>query len=172
MTTTLNVLVPVDASANSLQALRHAISEYRSNHDLRLVLLNVQAPLTRHASRFLSRSKRHAWHEQNADQALAPARKLLDDAGVPYQAQWTLGARAEEICNAARRLACHHIVMGTARKNSITRMLQDSTTNQVLQCTPVPVEVVAGSQVSKLERWGLPAGVGAGFMGLVYLALD
>ena len=172
MTQALTVLVPVDDSANSLLALRHAINEYRSNHDLKLVLLNVQAPLSRHAARFIARRDRDSWHRDNAERALAPAKKLLHDAGVPFHAQWLLGDRAEEICAAASRLACHHIVMGTARKNSLTRMLQDSTTNRVLENTPVPVEVIAGEQVSRLERWGVPAGVGAGLGTLVYLAID
>jgi hypothetical protein len=48
--------------------------------------------------------------------------------------------------------------MGTARKNSFTRMVEDSTTNRVLESTSVPVEVISGNAVSKWERWGLPAG--------------
>ena len=61
--------------------------------------------------------------------------------------------------------------MGTARKNSITRMLEDSATNKVLESTPVPVEVVSGDAVSKWERWGLPAGV-VGVGSLLVLAID
>ena len=61
--------------------------------------------------------------------------------------------------------------MGTARKNSITRMLEDSTTHRVLETTSVPVEVIAGDAVSKWERWGLPAGV-VGLGGLIVLAVD
>lgn len=167
----LNVLVPVDGSTNSLLALRHAINEYRANHDLVLVLLNVQPPLMRHAARFLGRSDRDAFHEQRAKDAMASASALLDEAEVPYSAHWRVGNRAQEICAAASRLQCHHIVMGTARKNSLTRMLQDSTTNHVLENTPVPVEVIAGKAVSRLERWGLPAGI-AGLGGLVWLAID
>ena len=53
--------------------------------------------------------------------------------------------------------ASHHIVMGTARKNSITRMLEDSVTHRVLETTPVPVEVIAGDAVSQLGALG-PAG--------------
>ena len=49
--------------------------------------------------------------------------------------------------------------MGTARQNSVTRMLEASVTSQVLETTPVPVEIVAGTAVSKWERWGLPAGL-------------
>ena len=76
-----------------------------------------------------------------------------------------------QICKSAERLGIHHIVMGTARKNSLTRLLEDSVTHRVLEITKVPVEVVTGDAVSKWERWGLPAGVlGAG--GLLVLAAD
>ena len=51
--------------------------------------------------------------------------------------------------------------MGTARKNSVTRMLEDSVANKVLEIAQVPVEVVAGRSISKLEQFGIPAGVGA-----------
>ena len=102
---------------------------------------------------------------------MSAAVALLIDAGVPYQKHWTTGARAEQICGAARRLGIHHIVMGTARKNSLTRMIEDSVTHRVLEMTSVPVEVVAGDAVSKWERWGLSAGV-VGLGGLLVLALD
>ena len=83
-----------------------------------------------------------------------------------------MGDRAEEICRAAQRLQCHHIVMGTARKNSLTRMLEDSVTNAVLEGATVPVEVVVGRQVSKLERWGVPTGVGLGLGSLLWMVAD
>ena len=79
------------------------------------------------------------------------------------------GRKAELIAETAGRLQCDHIVMGTARKNSLTRMLQDSVTNKVLELTRVPVEVVSGASISKLERYGLPAGIGA-IIGVMALA--
>jgi YjbE family integral membrane protein len=168
----LNVLVPVDASPNALLAVRHAVTEYRQNHELRLHLLNVQPRLSRHAARFLSGGDRNTWHQLQADAAMAPARELLDQAQVPYDTHWCIGHRADEICRSAQSLGAHHIVMGTARKNSLTRMVEDSTTAQVLDATPVPVEVVSGSSISRLERWGIPAGLGLGLSGLLWLALD
>ena len=167
----LNVLVPIDGSENSLNALRHAVGEYRRDHELKLNLLHVQPRLSRHISRFVSRSDRNAWHAERADAALTSARQLLRQAGVPYEEQWVMGDRAVEICQAALRLTCHHIVMGTARKNSLTRMLEDSVTNAVLQNATVPVEVVVGRSVSALERWGVPTGVGLGLTSLLYVAL-
>jgi YjbE family integral membrane protein len=167
----LKVLVPVDGSANALRAVHHAISEYRRHHELEVHLLNVQPRLSRHVARFVSRQNRDAWHHEQADAAMASARAALIQAGVPHHMHWAVGEQAEEICRSAQRLGVHHLVMGTARKNSLTRMLQDSVTNQVLEATPVPVEVVAGEAVSRWERWGLPVGV-LGIGGLLFLALD
>lgn len=167
----LKVLVPIDGSENSLHALRHAIAEYQRHHELELHLLNVQPQLSRHVARFVSRNDRDRWHDEQAAAALAPARRLLELAGVPHHLHWNIGNRAAQICATATRLGVHHIVMGTARRNSITRMLENSVTDQVLKATPVPVEVVAGNAVSKWESWGLPAGV-LGGVGLMLLAVD
>jgi hypothetical protein len=81
-----------------------------------------------------------------------------------------LGRKAEVIAETAQRLGCDHIVMATARKNSLTRMLEASVTNRVLELTTVPVEVIAGDAVSNLERYGIPTGVAA-FIGLMLFAV-
>lgn len=154
----LNVLVPIDGSPNALRAVRHAIAEFRRHHELKVHVLNVQPRLSRYVARFVARSDRDSWLLEQATADLAGAVALLDAAGVPHEAHWSAGDRAEEICRAAERLGAHHIVMATARKNSLTRMLEDSVTHKVLETTPVPVEVVTGDAVSKWERWGLPAG--------------
>ena len=168
----LKVLVPVDGSPNALRAVRNAINEYQRHHELELHLLNVQPRLSHHIARLISRQDREAWLQDRAEAAMSSARAELQQAGVPCETHWAVGDRAAEICRAAVRLGVHHIVMGTARKNSLTRMLEDSVTNRVLEATPVPVEVVAGGTVSKWESWGLPAAaVGAGG-GLLFLALD
>ena len=52
------------------------------------------------------------------------------------------------------------MVMSTARKNSLTRLLEESVSHRVIETAPMPVQIVAGEAVSKLKRYG-PAGVGA-----------
>jgi YjbE family integral membrane protein len=168
----LNVLVPIDGSDNGLNALRHAIDEYRRDHALTLQLLHVQPRLSRHIARFVRRSDRDAWHRERADAALAPARELLQRAGVPYEARWVLGERADEILSAAQSLRCHHIVIGTARRHSLTRMLEDSVTNELLERATVPVEVVVGRDVSRAERWGWRASAGVGIGLLAFAVID
>jgi len=165
------ILVPVDGSRNAEFAVRHVIAEFMKDSDKEIHLLNVQPPLSQHVAQFVSRRNRDDWHRDQAEKALAPARRLLEQHGVPHASSYKLGERAHVIADEARRLRCHHIVMSTARKNSLTRMLQDSTTNKVLERTSVPVELIAGDSVSRLERWGVPAGAGALFA-LLIAAVD
>lgn len=165
------ILLPVDGSPNALRAVRHVINQYMSNHEMELHLLHVRTPLTQHAARFLSRKTRKDFHRDEADKALASAREMLKRFGVPFAEHVELGERAETITRAAERLGVGQIVMGTARKNSLTRLIEDSVTNRVLELTSVPVQVVAGESVSRLERFGVPAGVAAA-LALVVIAVD
>ena len=165
----LNVLVPVDGSPNSLHAVRHVISEFGKQRGMLVHLLNVQAPFSRHIAQFASRKSRELFHRDAAETALRPVRSMLDAAGVSHTVHLKVGRKAEVIVETARHLGCDHIVMSTARKNSLTRMLEASVTNRVLELTTVPVAVIAGDAVSKIERYGIPAGVG-GALGLLLLA--
>ena len=165
----LNVLVPVDGSRNSQHAVRHLINEVAKNPAMEVHLLNVQMRFSRHIAQFLSRNNIDSFHRDEAEKALRPVRRMLENAGVPYTAHIEVGRKAEAIVESARRLRCDHIVMSTARKNSLTRMLEASVTNRVLELTTVPVTVIAGDAVSKLERYGVPAGIG-GALGLLLLA--
>lgn len=165
------ILVPVDDSRNAQFAVRHVITQFMQDSAREVHLLNVQAPLTLHAARFASRRDRDDWHRAAAERALAPARALLEQHGVPHSVHYKTGERASVIVAEARRLRCHRIVLGTSRKNSLARLVEDSTTNKVLERTTVPVEVIAGESVPMLERWGIPAGVGAA-IALLALAVD
>ncbi len=163
------VLVPVDGSHNAQEAVRHVVNEFMRDTSLEVHLLNVQMPLSRHVGRFVSRRDASAYHREQTEKALAPARTLLNRHEVPYVTHSAVGERATLIVDTARRLRCSHIVMGTARKNSLTRMLEDSVTNQVLEKTSVPVEVIAGDSVSRLERLAVPVGIGAAIVLLLLL---
>jgi YjbE family integral membrane protein len=164
------VLIPVDGSRNSHHAVRHVIQEFRKNNRLEVHLLNVQTPLSKHVAQFVSRKNRDDYHRDEAAKALRSICRVLDGAAMPYTTHIEVGRKAEAIAATAKRLGCDHIVMSTARKNSLTRMLESSVTNRVLELTTVPVEVIAGSAVSSFERYGIPAGVAAA-LGLMLFAV-
>ena len=162
------VLVPVDGSRNSHFAVRHVINRFRNNAEMEIHLLNIQAPFSMHIASFASRQNRDAYHRDEAEKTLLPIRQMLDKQGVPYTVHIEVGDKASLIAELARRLRCDHIVMSTARKSTLTRMVEDSVTNKVLELTSVPVEVIAGDAMSKAERYGIPAGIGAA-LALVFL---
>ena len=155
------VLVPIGPARNVTFAIRRIVNEYRRNPQIEIHLLNVQTPFSRHVAQWVSGRERADFHRERGEMSLAPARELLDRQRIPYTVHVRTGDRAAIIAAEAKRLDCDHIVMCTARKNSFTRMLEDSTTNRVLELTTVPVELVAGDEISKLERFGVPAGLGA-----------
>ena len=163
------VLVPVSDLPNSHHAVRRVIEEYLGNPSIDVHLLNVRKPLSSRVSRFVRKTLRDDYHRERAELALAPACKLLDLHKVPYRVHIRVGDAAELIAEQARLLECDRIIMSTARKGSITRILEDSTTERVLKVTPVPVELVVGDAISKLERYGVPAAIGAALLGLVAL---
>jgi YjbE family integral membrane protein len=168
----LRVLVPVDDSPNARHAVDHVVGEHRKQPGFEVHLLNVQTPFSRHVSQFAARTDRDAQHREQAEATLAPLRSMLQSANIPYVEHMVVGPRAETIAAEAKRLNADHIVIATARKNSLTRMLEASVTNRVLDLTSVPVEVVVGGSVSKLERWGVPAVLVVVLALLAYLALD
>jgi len=171
-TTMDKVLLPVDGSRNGQHAARHVLHAFKTNPALEVHLLNVQTPLSRHVAQFVSRKSRDDYHRDEANKALRGVRRTLDGAHLPYTIHVAVGNKAEAITETARRLGCDHIVMGTARKNSLTRMLESSTTNRVLELTTVPVEVIAGDAVSGLERIGIPLGLAAALGWLLYALAD
>jgi len=167
----LKVLVPVDGSSSSQYGIRHVVREFMRNKDMEIHVLNVQTPFSRQVARYTSRGARKAFHLEQAEKALAPARKVLDRYGIPYIVHADVGNVADCIADTARQLHCDRIVMSTARKSSLVRLVQNSVTNPVLERTTVPVEVIVGDAVPGLERMGIPAGVGAGLL-VLGMAVD
>jgi YjbE family integral membrane protein len=155
------ILLPVDGSSNSLKAVRHAVNRSVSGEALELHLLHVREPFSQHIARFARRRDRMGYHRDQAEKALEPARKLLAQFDIPYCSHVQLGNRAETIVRFADKLGAAEVLIGTARKHSITRILEDSTTFKVLESSSVPVGVVAGDAISPLERYGAPVTVAA-----------
>ena len=160
----LKVLIPVDSSENAMQAVRHAVNRFLSNSNIEVHLLHVRHAFSRHVSQFTSRKSRDSYHREVAERAIKSARDLLHKHKVPHAVHIEFGDKAEAIHRAAKRLRVDQIVMGTARKNLLARLIQDSVTSRVLEIARVPVEVIVGADASKLEKYGLPAGIGAAWV--------
>jgi nucleotide-binding universal stress UspA family protein len=168
--TMLKILVPVAGTRNDRFAVQDVIKRFMNNSAMEVHLLNVQTPFSADIAHFTSRKSRHDYHREQADRALAPAMAMLDKFSIPYAVHREVGDRAKVITDAARRLHCDEIVMATARKNSLTRLVENSVTDKVLELTSVPVEIIAGDSMSKWERYGIPAAIGTGLATILAIA--
>ena len=74
----------------------------------------------------------------------------------------TGGRTAAALAAYASKFDIDQIVIGTARKSPLLRLLTGSVTTRLIEVARVPVEVIAGSRPGLLARWGLPAGIGLG----------
>lgn len=166
------ILIPVDGSESALRAVRHVVNQSLARGGVEAHLLYVRAPFTKYVAGFTSKKSRDAHHREMAEQALAGARELLNRYSVPHSVHTDAGDRAECIHRMAQRLRVDKIVMGTARKNSLTRIIQDSVSSRVLALAQVPVEVIVSGSVSKLERYGVPAGIGTALAALTVAVTD
>ena len=156
-----NILIPVDGSGNSDMAVKHAARTYGKDPNAHFHLCNVQPNLYRHISKFLSKQNIHEWHAERASQAAASASSYLEKQGLNFSFTFVCGDKGSAIRDEAIRLECDRIVIGTSKKNSLSRLFENSTTAKLLEISDIPVEVVTGSSLPALERWGIPA-LGAG----------
>jgi YjbE family integral membrane protein len=163
------ILVPVDGSRNAIDAIERVVEQYPSGAHPEIHLLNVRSPLSRHIAGFLRRSDINVWHREEGLKALAGTMALLAECGIPFAHHVRVGQRAATIAAVAEELSCDRIVMGTARKNTLTRLLQDSVTSEVLARTRAPVEVIVGKRSSTLERLGFAVSVVAAVALLVMI---
>jgi Ca2+-transporting ATPase len=167
----MKVLIPIGTSPNCQFAVRHVVRRFMNDSTMEIHLLNVQPSFSRYLVRFFSSGNLRDYHRGESEKALRPSMGILDGFGIPYAVHMAVGDQAERITETAKRLRCDEIVMSTARKNSLTRLLENSVTNRVLERTSVPVEIVAGDAVSPWERYGIPAALAA-LLGLLLVAAD
>ena len=157
--TGVRLLVPVDGSDYALQAVRLVMNRFLDRKGVELHLVHVRTPFKQYVARFTRRRDRDAWHRLEAERETSRARALLEAHGIPYVAHVELGEKADMINRVARRVRADRIIMGTARKDSLTRLIEDSVTHRVLETAEIPVEVIPGESVSFVERAGIVTAV-------------
>jgi nucleotide-binding universal stress UspA family protein len=139
------VLLAVDGSETALKAVQQALAlrgDLRSPAEVELHLANVQHSLPGDVTRFVSGKTIGEYHAELSDEALAPARKTLDEAGVTYQVHRRVGDPGPTIAELARETGADLIVMGTRGLGSATGAMLGSVAQATLAASPVPVLLV------------------------------
>lgn len=137
----LRVLIPVDGSDNANRAVKFVIRKAPLYKEpLEIHLLNVQHPFPGTISGVHHQAQEA--HREEGLKALAPARKLFDDAGVKYAHHIGVGDAAEVIAHYVGDKRIEQLVMGTRGLGSMSSLLLGSVTAKVIQLIDIPVLLV------------------------------
>lgn len=137
------VLIPTDGSDTALRAVRWVIEQIRQGAAYQPSLLNVQPEiLTSHARTYFARADLDALMAEQAREQLAPAEKLLTEAGIAFESSHDRGYAPEVIAEHAKKGGYDQIIMGTRGLNRISGLLLGSAATGVLHLVDIPVTLI------------------------------
>jgi nucleotide-binding universal stress UspA family protein len=139
----MRILIPVDGSELSLDAVHHALQLVRNGLQASFVLANVQEP-THLYEVWMSpdAAVREAAAREAGEHALQAAAALLQAAGAPFESEVGHGDPANTLLDIAESQGCQAIVMGMRGKGALRSALLGSVSEAVLHESPIPVTVV------------------------------
>ena len=139
----MKILLPVDGSDVSLEAVRFAVRLVRDGLKASVVLANVQEPaslyemLVAHNVDVIERVSAEA-----SIHALAPAEALLKHAGIDYEREVAKGDPAHTLVDIVERFGCDLVIMGARGQGNLRSALLGSVSHEVLHAAGVPVMIV------------------------------
>jgi len=139
----MKILIPVDGSALSLEAVRHALGLIGQGLRADLVLANVQAPaslyeiVVAHDPNVLQNVSAGA-----GAHLLEQAQALCRTAGVAFECEVVSGDPVSALCDLAEEYGCSAIVIGAHGKGALASALLGSVSHALANVAPVPVTIV------------------------------
>jgi nucleotide-binding universal stress UspA family protein len=140
-----SILVPIDGSEPSLQAVQMALRIIELCPACKITVLYVIDKLVlNELVRFSKRSEPEveAELEEQGRRYLELARKSAEHQGLTAQSQTRRGDPFEEVIAAANDLGADLIIMGHTGRRGTSRVLIGSVTQRVLDYAPCPVLVM------------------------------
>ncbi len=140
----MKILIPVDGSPHSINAVRHAIDLAGAlSVPPQLLLLNVQRNVaTGNVKLFIDAETIEDYEREQGMQVLQAARQVLEEAGLPYQYHLSVGQPAAAILHYAAQQGVSMIVIGAHGAGGLGKRLLGSAVANVLESAEVPVTVV------------------------------
>ena len=148
----MKILLPVDGSAVSLEAVRFVVRMARAGLDTRVVLANVQEPATlyelvvAHDPQVIEQVSAAA-----GTHTLQAAQALLDAAAIAYESEVASGDPAHTVIDILERYECDLVVMGASGTGPLRSALLGSVSNEVLHAAGVPVMIVKALEESSSD---------------------
>jgi nucleotide-binding universal stress UspA family protein len=137
------ILIPIDGSELSLDALRHGLQLVRQGLRASFVLANVQEP----ASLYEIVTARdpailHDVAEGAGAHLLQAAQALCEAAGVQHESEIASGEPANVLIDIIERHGCDAVIIGAGSEGSLSGALLGSVSQAVAHASPVPVTLV------------------------------
>ncbi|MFA9426229.1 universal stress protein [Natronorubrum sp. A-ect3] len=140
-----HVLVPVDDSEQSMDALEFACTQYP---EATVTALHVIDPGDFYGATGIEGSAMTNYeqiqknHENWAENRLEEARKQAADFGVEIETDHMVGGISRSIVNYAEEHDVDHIAIGSHGRTGASRLLLGSVAEKVARRSPVPVTIV------------------------------
>ena len=148
----MKLLLPVDGSEFSLEAVRFAIRLMAEGLRADVVLANVQEPANLYE--LIVAHNPEVIEHVSADagmHALRSAQALLEAAGIAYESEVAQGDPAHTIVDIVERFGCQMVIMGARGQSGLRRALMGSVSNEVLHACPVPVLIAQPQTPPEVE---------------------
>ena len=138
----LRIMIAVDGSEPSLDAVRHGVKLVRQGLHASLVLAHVQQEAT-----FFELATQDPDLIARASVAagrhlMEPAVALVEAAGASYETEVGLGEPAPTLADMAERNGCDMIIIGALGQGGVRRALIGSVSREVVRLSNVPVTIV------------------------------
>ena len=143
----MKILLPVDGSAVSLEAVRFVVRMVDEGLASSVVLANVQEAATLYE--LVVAHDPQVIEEVSAAagaHTLQAAENLLQEAHIDYQCEVASGDPAHTLIDILENFGCDLVVMGASGTSTLRSALLGSVSNEVLHAAGVPVMIVKARQ--------------------------
>lgn len=137
-----NIMIAIDGSAESLQAVRHALLLIQHGLRADVALVNVQEPASLLELATQDSDAIATAAVEAGEHLMAAGAALLDEAGVGYSMEVVLGEPSTVLVDMAEQLAADMVILGARGMGAIESVLVGSVSKAVISRCSKPVLVV------------------------------
>jgi nucleotide-binding universal stress UspA family protein len=145
MAAAMKILIAVDGSRYAVHATKLLVEHadwFREMPQVELVTVHLPVPRVGRLGVGVGKNQLERYYEQEGEEKLAGAKRVLAAAKIPFEAHILVGPVAESIVKHAKAKRCDVIYVGNRGAGAISGALIGSTANKVLQLSDVPVLLV------------------------------
>lgn len=146
MQATTTLVIAVDGSATSLQAVRHGIALVQHGLQAHIALVHVQEPASLLELATQDADAIACAATEAGEHLMASATALLDDADLAYSTEVVLGEPGTMLIDIAESLNACMLIVGARGMGAIRRALMGSVSQAVLNRATLPVVIVKAQE--------------------------